>query len=280
MKKLLFMLFFMVFSISLCISETYLLNDTSTQQSEIRLTYYYDTTNDVFSIKESKWSGETPTFKKYLVFTKEQENILLNTIKKYKEWLNSTDFSSIQESIEKEIPNSKLTIDGTDYYFLFIMDYRISFANEPTLVIATQNKKGKKIRVHLLFEYEMNDIEKYFDRNFFNENKSYFMDKKKNHLDFIDTQCSKALVFLSECEAAINANDFEHAERLLKDVNDCIYEPRKADAVSLEYVNSTSSNPKNDLKTSEIENKVKALRKELMERKKKFETERIDNLLQ
>ena len=54
MKKLLFMLFFMVFSISLCISETYLLNDTSTQQSEIRLTYYYDTTNDVFSIKESK----------------------------------------------------------------------------------------------------------------------------------------------------------------------------------------------------------------------------------
>lgn len=281
MKKIIFCLIVFLSSFFACFAENYLLNNQETYGSGIRLSYFYDDAKDVFSIKRTNWKhADGPVFDRLWTFSKEQETVFLNTIKKYKEWLESYNAEPFQESVEKEIPNSKLIISGIEYYFVFSFTYYSGRRNYPDLIIKSPNKNGKQIAIHVLSEQEMAEVEKYFNRNYFNENKDNIIAKQEKDKEFVTSVCNKSYDFLKSAEESLNINDFDNAKKFIDEAEDALYEPWRAGPVNLEYIYSISTNPKKELETSKILSKCNELETELKNKKKKFETEKANNALQ
>jgi hypothetical protein len=172
-----------------------------------------------------------------------------------------------------------LIISGIEYFFFFDFTYYSGRINYPCLIIKTPNKNGKKIEVHGFKESEIEELEMYFNPKYFNENKENIISKQEHNKEFVKTQCNKAYDFLKLAEECLNKNEFDNASKYIEDANDVLYEPWREGAVNIEYIYSVSINPKKDLITSKILSKCEDLRTELYNKKKKYETERVNNIL-
>ena len=264
-----------------CFAETYLLNNEETTGRNTKFYYYYNDTDDVFSIKKTNWkSNDNPVFENYLVFTKSQEETLLATLDKYKEWEEKFDISTCEEDFEKEIPDSKLVISKKEYYFFFYFDYQRGMRNYPELVVRTPNANGKLIGASTLYNERIVEIKKYFNRDYFSSNKENLKTKKDSSLQFVQSQCGKAKQLIQNLDKAINVNDFDKAEKLLDEAENCLYEPWKAGPINLEYLYSVSTNPKKELESQKLLSMFSDKKKEIRDKKKKYNTEKNNQQLQ
>ena len=102
----------------------------------------------------------------------------------------------------------------------------------------TPNQNGKLIKSLTLYDDSINEIKKYFNREYFNTNKDNIIGTQEKELQFVKSQCDKANRLLSEIDKSLEINDFEQAKKILEKpkyrVNDKYFE---TEAEMNEYLN-------------------------------------------